>query len=100
MDFRQEPRTVFESDGVKVINTHSGQERAYGDSYYKYHVIGADSEEDAYALCQEHGRKCDLPTATYRKEDGPMSKHFREHYNIKPDGFGGFLYTVTWPWTG
>lgn len=97
------PRVVFEDDVVKITQVHGGQKRAYGDSYYEYDVTGDElTENKVYELCQQHARKCGLPASQWRQEskEGGMSAHFRESWSIKTMPFGGFRYTVVWPWTG
>ena len=43
-------------DGVTYVNTHSGQKRAYGDTYYEYEVASdLPKEEVEQHHVQSHG---------------------------------------------
>ncbi|CCM77096.1 hypothetical protein [Rhizobium mesoamericanum] len=85
-------------DGVTFTNTHSGQKRAYGDSYYEYHVVSERPSSDVEAVCSEHVYKA-IPhaewQADYRQPGCSMEKAFRPHYEFRPLGDGKYRYVVT-----
>ncbi|MDJ1465692.1 hypothetical protein [Nitratireductor sp. GZWM139] len=87
-------------DGVTFTNTHSGQKRAYGDSYYEYDVTSDMPADHVERVCRENAYKCDLPASQWRDENRAnpsMSNHFRSHYQFEDRGNGKFFYRVTFP---
>lgn len=85
-------------DGVTFKNTHSGQKRAYGDSYYEYEVTSDRDAEHVKRICCEHAYKCDLPIRKWREEGQSASNYFRNHYEFEDRGNGKFFYRVTFPY--
>lgn len=85
-------------DGVTFTNTHSGQKKAYGDSYYEYDVTSDLPAEDVERVCYEHAYPA-IPhaewQADYRTPGCSMEKAFRPHYTFRSLGGGEFRYVVT-----
>ena len=95
---RQKSKTI---DGVTFTNTHSGQRRAYGDSFYEYDVTSDLPAAEVEKVCRERVYKCDLPVAQWEKENrekSSMDNHFRSHYLFRPNGEGRYFYQVRFPY--
>lgn len=87
-------------DGVEFCNVHSGQKRAYGDSFYEYEVTSELPVESVERVCSERVYKCGLTMAKWRDENRAnpsMANHFRSHYEFQDRGGGKFFYRVTFP---
>ena len=84
-------------DGVTFSNTHSGQKRAYGDSYYEYEVTSDLPAEQVERICAERVYKA-IPhsewQADYRKPGCSMGDAFQPHYTFKKTGDGSYFYQV------
>lgn len=84
-------------EGVTFTNTHSGQKRAYGDSFYEYDVASDLSDEEVEKVCRERVYKA-IPKAEwladYRQTGCSMEKAFRPHYQFEVLGNGQFRYVV------
>lgn len=92
------PREAKEVDGVTYVNTHSGQKRAYGDSFYEYDVTSSLPADEVERVCREKISKA-IPEsewlADYRAPGGcSMEKAFRPHYKFQPKGDGKYFYSV------
>lgn len=85
-------------EGVSFVNTHSGQKRAYGDSFYEYDVTSELSPSEVERVCRERIDKA-IPKAEwladYRLPGFSMEKAFRPHYEFTDLGGGKFFYRVT-----
>lgn len=85
-------------DGVTFKNTHSGQKRAYGDSFYEYDVTSSLPAEAVEIVCRERVYKA-IPKAEwqadYRQPGCGMEKAFRPHYEFKQLGDDRYSYVVT-----
>lgn len=90
-------------NGYQVECTHSGQKRAYGDTFREYTVITDRPESEAKSYCIEHVRKCDLTNDQYLKEEREGVKdfgdHFRSSYKFRKVSDGKYFYQVTEPST-
>lgn len=85
-------------DGVTFTNTHSGQKRAYGDSFYEYDVSSDLPADQVEKVCAERVYKAiphDEWQADYRQPGCSMDKAFRPHYQFKSLGGGKYSYVVT-----
>ena len=79
---------------------HSGQKRAYGDSYKEYKVTATMPEDEVETWCNEQFG-CNLSLSQWRAENienSSMENHFRSHYTIKKTGNSQFLYTIIFPY--
>lgn len=85
-------------DGVTFTNTHSGQKRAYGDSFYEYDVTSELPADEVEAVCREKVYRA-IPEsewrADYRQPGCSMEKAFRPHYTFRATGPGSYRYVVT-----
>lgn len=85
-------------DGVTFKNTHSGQKKAYGDSYYEYDVTSDRPAEAVERLCRERIYKSDVTKAEwitdYRTPGCSMENAFRPHYEFTDLGNGKYRYVV------
>lgn len=92
---RQRAMTV---DGVTFTNTHSGQKKAYGDSFYEYDVTSDLPAEAVEKVCAELVYKA-IPKsdwiADYRQPGCSMEKAFRAHYDFTKVGPTTYRYVVT-----
>lgn len=85
-------------DGVTYRCTHSGQKKAYGDSFYEYDVHSTLPAADVERVCCEKVHKA-IPEseylADYRAPGGcSMEKAFRPHYKFSAKGDGRYFYSV------
>lgn len=85
-------------DGVTFTNTHSGQKRAYGDSFYEYDITSDLEPREVEKVCRERVYKA-IPHAEwqedYRKPGCSMGDAFRPHYQFKRLSFDRYSYIVT-----
>lgn len=94
---RQKNKTI---DGVTFTNTHSGQKRAYGDSFYEYEVSSDRPADEVEAVCATHVYKA-MSKAQYDAEykaSPTASNHFRSHYTFRKVGEGRYSYSVCFPY--
>lgn len=91
---RQKNKTI---DGVTFTNTHSGQKKAYGDSFYEYDVTSDLPAEEVERVCREKVYKA-IPYAEwlldYRAPGCSMDNAFRSHYKFQVKGGGKYFYQV------
>lgn len=84
-------------DGVTFKNTHSGQKKAYGDSYYEYDVSSDRPAEDVEKVCATEVYKA-MPhkewQEIYRQPGSSMEHAFKPHYVFRSLGEGRFFYQV------
>lgn len=95
---RQRNKTI---DGVTFTNTHSGQKKAYGDSYYEYDVSSDLPPEHVERICSQRVYEA-MPESQYLAEcktDRSMDAHFRAHYKFQKRGDGKYFYSVRFPYT-
>lgn len=88
-------------DGVTFTNTHSGQRREYGDSFYDYDVTSDLPAEQVERICAEKVRSA-IPEAQYVAEyraKPSADLHFRNHYKFRKVGDGRYVYSVCFPYT-
>jgi len=85
-------------EGMKVTNTHYGQKRAYGDSFYEYEIESDKPADEVERICREHVYKAIPKTewqADYRDPaKRSMENAFRPHYEFKQRGDGKYFYSV------
>lgn len=94
---REQNKTI---DGVTFTNTHSGQKRAYGDSYYEYDVVSELPAEQVERVCRERIYKA-MPQSQYLEEfkaNRTADNHFRAHYTFTDRGGGRYGYSVCFPY--
>lgn len=87
-------------DGVTFKNTHSGQKRAYGDSFYEYDVRSELPADEVERVCREKINTA-IPESQWREEckvDRSMAAHFRHHYKFSKIGDGHYFYSVCSPY--
>jgi len=91
---RQKNKTI---DGVTFTNTHSGQKRRYGDSFYEYEVTSDRPAEEVEQVCREHIYKA-IPKSEwlvdYSKRGCSLENAFRPHYEFQKRGDGRYFYQV------
>jgi len=93
----RETKTI---DGVTFTNTHSGQKKAYGDSFYEYDVTSELPADQVEAVCREKVYKA-MPEAQYLAElraNSSMDNAFRAAYTFKQAGEGKYRYVVKYPY--
>lgn len=92
------PKTL---DGVTYRNTHSGQKRAYGDSYYEYQITSDKPADEVERICSENIHPA-MSLAQYQDEyraNPSAENHFRRHYTFKKKPDGSYFYSVCSPYT-
>jgi len=91
------------ANGYEVECTHSGQKRAYGDTFREFTVKTDKPESEVKGYCIENVYKCSLTTEEYLKDERAgvedFGDHFRSNYNFKRIGEGKYFYQVIQPST-
>lgn len=84
-------------DGVTFKNTHCGQKKAYGDSFYEYEISSALPAAEVEQVCATKIYKA-MPESEwlieYRKPGCSMEHAFRSHYKFQKRGDGKYFYQV------
>lgn len=91
---RQKNKTI---DGVTFTNTHSGQKRAYGDTFYEYEVSSDLPATEVERVCREKVYKAGMSEAEWcekGKTDRSMDHAFTPHYKFEKRGTGRYFYQV------
>ena len=87
---------------MKITRTQIGQDRPYGDFYYKYKIETnetLDIEEVLKKINNIFGTyHAPIPTMQWLREDDGGDNHFREHYVFYKEPYGYFL-KITCPST-
>ena len=83
----------WHEDSIEAVATHSGQKRAYGDSYYEYEVTSELPPEEVEKWCSEKLHKA-IPQRQWKDEDNSMCNHFRPYYNFAKREGGKYFYQV------
>jgi len=106
MDFpfeSKKQRINHEENGYNVVNTHSGQKRAYGDSFYEYTIKTDKPADEVEEYCTENVMKCGLTTEEYLADERAGVKdfgdHFRSNYTFRKSRDSEYRYIVTRPST-
>jgi hypothetical protein len=91
------------TNGYDVKCTHSGQRRAYGDSFKEFTIKTDKPESEVKDYCTEQVHQCNLTSEQYLKEERAGVKdfgdHFRSNYKFKKVAEGEYFYQVTSPST-
>lgn len=88
-------------DGVTFKCTHSGQKRAYGDSFYEYDVKSALSYDEVKRVCSEKIYKA-MSEEDYKTDyaaNRSADNFFRASYRFTNMGNGNYRYVVVFPYT-
>lgn len=88
-------------DGVTFQCTHSGQRKAYGDSFTDYEVASDLPVEDVERFCRERIHKCPLSKAQWQAEykaKPTADNHFRSHYLFRTVAPGRYAYSICFPY--
>lgn len=83
-------------DGVTFTCTHSGQKRAYGDTFREYTVESDLPPDEVERICRESINKA-IPEANYKRDlldNYSMANAFRPYYRFTAKGGGKFFYQV------
>jgi len=94
-----------DNEDYKVECLHSGQKRAYGDSYREFSVSVISPRPDAEVekYCTEHVYPCKLTSEQYLAELRAgledFGDHFRTHYSFEKKSEGEYFYQITQPST-
>jgi hypothetical protein len=90
-------------NGYDVECTHTGQKRAYGDTFREFTVKTDKPESEVKDYCIDHVYKCRLTNEEYLADERAGVKdfgdHFRSHYKLKKVKEGEYFYQVTQPST-
>ncbi|TDI79822.1 MAG: hypothetical protein E2O79_09985 [Caldithrix sp.] len=87
----------YEQDGFKVKSTHSGQKKAYGDTYREFEIISAKPASDVEKFCSEvlyKAQPYDEWLAIYRSKDSTMAHAFSPHYKFRKMEENKYFYQV------
>jgi len=88
-------------DGVTFVSTHSGQKRAYGDSFYEFEIASSLPAAEVERVCSEKVYKA-MSAKVWADEyraNPSADNHFRAHYTFKPRGGDRYFYSVCFPYT-
>lgn len=87
-----------EANGYKVDCTHSGQKRAYGDTFREFIILSDKPEAEVEQYCKDSVYECSLTyddwLAVERSPESTMDTHFRTSYKFKKTGDGEYFYQV------
>ncbi len=101
--FDQPVKINHEDNGYQVECTHSGQKRAYGDTFREFTIKTDKPESEAKKYCTEHVYECRLKTEEWLADEREGVKefgdHFRSNYTFKKVKDGEYFYQVTQPST-
>ena len=90
-------------NGYEVKCLHSGQRRAYGDTYREFSVKSDKPESEVKDYCTEHVYACKLTTEEYLADERSGVKdfgdHFRSSFEFKRLRDGEYFYKITQPST-
>lgn len=87
-------------EGVTFKNTHSGQKKAYGDSFYDYEIESALPREEVERVCSTKVYAA-IPKSQWLADGGfraSADNHFRAHYTLEQRGEGKWFYQVMFPY--
>lgn len=92
-------------DGVTYVVTHSGQKKAYGDTFTEYDVTSDLPADDVERICATKIHPS-MPEAVWLAEyrDTPKGqssadRYFRAHYKFRRTGEGRYFFSVCFPYT-
>jgi hypothetical protein len=90
-------------NGYDVECTHTGQKRAYGDTFREFTVKTDKPEDEVKSYCTERVYKCGLTSTEYLKDERAGVKdfgdHFRSNYSLRKIKDGEYFYQVVKPST-
>lgn len=102
--FGNQPEEInHKANGYDVKQTHSGQKRAYGDTFREFTIKTDKPENEVKAYCTEHVRNCNLTNEDYLKvirgkvED--FGDYFKSSYKFRKISEGTYFYQITEPST-
>ena len=84
-------------DGFGIEQTHGGQKKAYGDTFYEYTITSSKPEAEVEAFCRDKLDKAipyDEWVKDYRAPGCSMEKAFRSHYKFRKTGENTYFYQV------
>lgn len=90
------------ANGFDVVNTQSGQKRAYADRTYEFTVKSDKSAQEVADYCSQHVMKCSLSKKQWleeNRESPSMENHFRSSWEFSKVKEGEYFYRVTSPYT-
>lgn len=92
--------TVKAVDGVAIELVHSGQKKAYGDTFTEYVARSDLPSEHVEKVLRAHAG-CDLSRARWmaeQREKASAALHFRSHYTFTKRPDGSYLFSVCFPY--
>jgi len=87
-------------DGVTFTRTHSGQRKAYGDSFDDFEIESKLPAADVERICSTKIQAA-ISEAQYRAEykaNGSASNYLRPSYTFKSRGIEKYFYSVCFPY--
>lgn len=90
-----------EIDGVRFVRTHSGQRKAYGDTFYDFAVFSDLPKDEVERVCREKVYKA-LSLAEWRelnKQKPSAENYFKPHYTFTGNTKSGYSYSVCLAYT-
>ena len=96
-------KTDHKANGYDVKNTHSGQKRAYGDTFREFIVKSDNPESEVKSYCTKTIYQCSLTAEQYLKEERAgvenFGDHFRSNYKFRKTDENTYFYQITEPST-
>ena len=81
--------------------THSGQKRAYGDSFNEYEITGSGTREEVEQFALDNIAtdypKPPIPFEQWKAEDANAGNHFRRYYKLRQLEDGKWFYQIIRP---
>jgi hypothetical protein len=91
------------ANGYEVKQTHSGQRRRYGDSFYDFTIKSDKPESEVKEYCTKEVKECNLTSSEYifdeRNGVKEFGDHFRYHYKFRKVSQNEYFYQVISPST-
>lgn len=84
-------------DGFQVEQTHGGQKKAYGDTFYEYTVTSDKDTKEVEQFCRDKLHKAipyDEWLRDYRDKGCSMEMAFRAHYKFHKTDENKYFYQV------
>ena len=98
---KREEKQNHIDNGYEVDMVHSGQKRAYGDTFTEFTLKTSKPKDEVEKYCTESVYPCKLTKEDYLADERGGTKdfgdHFRSSYELIKKGDDEYFYRVTRP---